>query len=76
MTMKEKIKIIADSMLISLFVAWIWPLFDLLWSVGKQLVQTHHVAWLPTLEEYLVGYLVAFVISSISFAYNLLKEER
>lgn len=75
--MKAKIKIIGLCMLISLFLAILWPLFDVFLSIIQQLVQLHYInriVWPPTLKDYLIGYAAAFVILSICFSYYMLKD--
>ena len=76
--MKAKIKIIGLCMLVSLFVALLWPLFDVLLSIIQQFIQLHYInyiVWPPTLKDYLIGYVTAFVILSILFSHYMLRDD-
>lgn len=50
------------------------PIFELLWSIGKQLIVQHHIVWKSTLMDYLTSYLFAVVIIFIGLVIDVLKD--
>lgn len=50
------------------------PIFELLWSIGKQLIVQHHIVWKSTLMDYLISYLFAVVIIFIGLVIDVLKD--
>lgn len=72
----KQLRNIFGSLVISAILALLYPIFEMIWHIGKQLINAHQVAWNGILEDYLVGYVATMVIIFISLLYEIYKKEK
>lgn len=65
---------IFGSLVISAILALLYPIFEMIWNIVKQLINEHQVVWNGILEDYLVGYVATTVIIFISLLYEVYKK--
>ncbi|KRM40132.1 hypothetical protein FC39_GL000869 [Lactobacillus hamsteri DSM 5661 = JCM 6256] len=60
--------------MISAVIGLLWPIFEFLWLIGRQIIIQHHVVWKDATADYLTNYIFAVIVIFIGLVIDIHRD--